>query len=390
MNLEHRLATIAERHGVPGAAVGILHGDTVTEAAYGVLNRATGVAATTDSLFQIGSITKVWTATVVMRLVDDGLLDLDAPLVDVLPELLLRDADVTRKLTMRHLLTHTSGIDGDIFTDTGRGDDCLKKYVALLGDAALTHPLGATWSYSNSGYSLAGRVIEKLTGDTWDAALRELLFQPLGLTHTVTLPEEALLFRTAVGHLPGADGKPEPASQWGIPRSAGPAGGVTATVADVLRFARMHLNGGRSADGAAVLSAASTTAMAAHQVELPDKHTVGDSWGLGWERMGWDGHRVRPDSAGVRDRAARGDAQGPERRLPHGRGRSGPVRLPGPDDRQLDGRHVLPDRERGALRTLRRPRHTPGRVRPTCPSWSSRTSPYGSAPAGAGPWRSTV
>ncbi|WP_433113660.1 serine hydrolase domain-containing protein [Micromonospora sp. CA-246542] len=292
MNLEHRLATIAERHGVPGAAVGILHGDTVTEAAYGVLNRATGVAATTDSLFQIGSITKVWTATVVMRLVDDGLLDLEAPLVDVLPELLLRDADVTRKLTMRHLLTHTSGIDGDIFTDTGRGDDCLKKYVALLGDAALTHPLGATWSYSNSGYSLAGRVIEKLTGDTWDAALRELLFQPLGLTHTVTLPEEALLFRTAVGHLPGADGEPEPAPQWGIPRSAGPAGGVTATVADVLRFARMHLDGGRSADGAAVLSAAAITAMAAHQVELPDKHTVGDSWGLGWERMGWDGHRL--------------------------------------------------------------------------------------------------
>ena len=85
--------------------------------------------ATTDSVFQIGSITKVWTATVVMQLVDEGLLDLDAPVVEVLPELRLADPDVTKQVTMRHLLTHTSGIDGDVFTDTGRGDDCLEKYV---------------------------------------------------------------------------------------------------------------------------------------------------------------------------------------------------------------------------------------------------------------------
>ena len=73
---------------------------------------------------------------------------------------------------MRHLLTHTSGIDGDVFTDTGRGDDCLEKYVELLADVAQNHPLGATWSYCNSGCSLLGRVIEKLTGKTWDQAMR--------------------------------------------------------------------------------------------------------------------------------------------------------------------------------------------------------------------------
>ena len=102
---------------------------------------------------------------------------------------------------MRHLLTHTSGIDGDVFTDTGRGDDCLEKYVALLAEAAQNHPLGATWSYCNSGFSLAGRVIEKLTEGTWDAAIKERLVGPLGLTHTGTLPEEALLHRAAVGHV---------------------------------------------------------------------------------------------------------------------------------------------------------------------------------------------
>ncbi|MBM2614985.1 beta-lactamase family protein [Actinoplanes sp. LDG1-06] len=286
-----RLAEIAERHDVPGATLGILHGEELTEAAYGVLNLRTGVETTTDSLFQIGSISKVWTATLVMQLVDEGKLQLDAPLVEVLPELRLSDPGVTAKVTMRHLLTHTSGIDGDIFTDTGRGDDCLEKYTAVLADAAQNHPLEATWSYCNSGFSLAGRVVEKLTGGTWDAAVRERLVTPLGLAHTVTLPEEALLHRAAAGHMT-QEGKQVVAPVWGIPRSAGPAGSIVSTAADLLAFARMHLDGGVAADGSRVLSADSAAAMAEHQVELPDKHTLGDSWGLGWERADWDGHRL--------------------------------------------------------------------------------------------------
>ena len=104
--------------------------DELVEAAHGAAEPGRpGVAATTDSVFQIGSITKVWTATVVMQLVDEGLLDLDAPVAEVLPELRLADPDVDQEVTIRHLLTHTSGIDGDVFTDTGRGDDCLEKYV---------------------------------------------------------------------------------------------------------------------------------------------------------------------------------------------------------------------------------------------------------------------
>ena len=129
-----------------------------------------------------------------MQLVDEGRSSSTTPVVEVLPELRLSDPEVTRAVTIRHLLTHTSGIDGDVFTDTGRGDDCLERYVALLADVAQNHPLGVTWSYCNSGYSLLGRIIERLTGTTWDEALRERLFTPLGLAHTVTLPEEALLF----------------------------------------------------------------------------------------------------------------------------------------------------------------------------------------------------
>jgi dipeptidyl aminopeptidase/acylaminoacyl peptidase/CubicO group peptidase (beta-lactamase class C family) len=293
---QRRLAALAERHHVPGAALGILRvapgrADELVEAAYGLLHADAGIEATTDSVWQIGSISKVLTATLAMQLVDDGRLDLDAPVADYLPELELAEAGVSKSVTMRHLLTHTSGIDGDVFTDTGRGDDCLEKYVALLAEVKQNHPLGATWSYCNSGFSLAGRVIEKITGGTWDAALRERIFAPLGLARTLTLPEEALLFRVAVGHVDVA-GQRRVAPVWTLPRSVGPAGLICSTPADVLAFARMHLADGKAADGTQVLSAASTRAMTEHQADLPDKYVLGDSWGIGWIRFGWGGHRL--------------------------------------------------------------------------------------------------
>lgn len=294
---QQRLTRLAERHGVPGAQLGILRvggdgaTDEVVEAVHGVLSVRTGQRVTSDALFQIGSITKVWTATVAMSLVDEGLLDLDRPVVEVLPELRLADPDATEQVTVRHLLTHTSGIDGDVFTDTGRGDDCLERYVDVLGEAGQNHPLGVTWSYCNSGFALLGRVVERVTGLTWDAAMRERLHAPLGLEHTVTLPEEALLFATAVGH-EERDGEVVTVPVWQLPRSIGPAGLVTSTAADVLAFARMHLTGGLAADGTRVLSAASVAAMAAHEADLPDRLVLGDSWGLGWIRFGWGGRRL--------------------------------------------------------------------------------------------------
>jgi CubicO group peptidase (beta-lactamase class C family) len=292
-----RLAILAGRHDVPGAVLGILRvrqGDTdeLIEIPYGMLNTATQVPVTADSLFQIGSITKVWTTTVVMQLVDEGRLKLDVPLCGVLSELRLADADVTRQLTMRHLLTHTSGIDGDVFTDTGRGDDCLERYTGQLAGVSQLSPPGATWSYCNSGFVLAGRVIERLCGASWDRVMRDRLFTPLALKHTVTLPEDALLHRVAAGHVAGAGGRLTRAPVWQLPRSIGPAGLITSSAADVLTFARMHLAGGAGPDGRTVLSAAAAAQMAERQVDLPDKHTSGDSWGLGWERATWDGQLV--------------------------------------------------------------------------------------------------
>jgi CubicO group peptidase (beta-lactamase class C family) len=294
-----RLALLADKHGVPGANLAILADGEVVEAAYGVLNQRTGVEVTTDSLFQIGSITKVWTATLVMQLVDEGLLDLDEPITTYLPTFKVADPDVTKAVTARHLLAHTSGIDGDLFLDTGRGDDCVEKYVAACADLKQNHPLGATMSYCNSGYTVLGRLIEVLRGKSWDAVMSERLFAPLGLTSAGTLPEEALLHRAAVGHVTPPKGEMHVTPMWGIFRSAGPAGLIHATPKETLAFAQLHLNDGLAPDGTRVLSAKSAQAMRQPQVEVPDVHTLGSHWGLGWILMTWSGREVYGHDGGT-------------------------------------------------------------------------------------------
>ena len=290
--LRERLSNLIEQYSVPGATLGILHEGRATVVAAGVLSKATTVDVTPESLFQIGSITKVWTATLVMQLVDEGVLELDAPVREVLPSFAVADEVVSRTVTPRHLLTHTSGIDGDVFTDTGRGDECVQRYVDGLADVAQNHPLAATWSYCNAGFIVLGRIVEQLRGCTWDAALRTHLVTPLGLQHTVTLPEDALLHRTAVGHVSAPGEEPAPAATWTLPRSVGPAGLVTAAAGDVLTFADAHLRDGITAEGTRVLSTESAAAMTRHEADLPERRTLGDSIGLSWLRYGWSGERL--------------------------------------------------------------------------------------------------
>ncbi|GAA3238470.1 serine hydrolase domain-containing protein [Actinocorallia longicatena] len=274
-----RLNELITEYGVPGATLAYSHRGERHEFAAGVLHRGTGVEATPDSLFQIGSVTKIWTTTQIMLLAERGLLTIDTPVRELLPEFRVADPHVTRSVTVRHLLTHTSGIDGDLFLDTGRGDDTLEKYVAACAELTQLHPMGATQSYVNAAFPILGRIVERLTGQVWDAALRTQIIEPLGLRHTVTLPEEALLYRTAVGHL-GKETAPTP--KWGLMRPIGPAGLICASAADVVTFGLAHL-------GTELLSARSAAEMRRPQVELPNRHSLGSHWGLGWILDWWDG-----------------------------------------------------------------------------------------------------
>jgi CubicO group peptidase (beta-lactamase class C family) len=282
----------AGRHGVPGAAVAVGMRDQLAEAATGVINLDTGVEATTDSLFQVGSVTKVWTAALVMQLVGEGLVDLDEPVRKYLPEFGVLDAAASVSITVRQLLSHTGGFDGDLFEDTGRGDDAVAKLVAFMrSNARQVSGPGELFSYCNAGYCALGAIVAKLRGRTWEAAMRELLIEPLGARHMALYAEEAIMFRAAVGHV----GEPLRVSPWRLlPQSIAPAGStLSAAPCDLVRFGRMLLADGVTADGTRVLPAGTFDEMCRPQVTLPqlgERYTA--AWGLGLMLFGWDSKPV--------------------------------------------------------------------------------------------------
>ncbi|WP_306214659.1 serine hydrolase domain-containing protein [Actinoplanes sp. RD1] len=280
--LQDWIDTAAERHGVPGAAVAVGAAGELAEAATGVVNRATGVAATPDSVFQIGSVTKVWTAALVLQLAGEGRIDLDAPVRRYLPEFGVADPAASAAVTVRHLLTHTGGFDGDLFEDFGRGDDAVGRLLGFMRtDARQVSPPGAMFSYCNSGYVVLGALVARLRGGTWESALREHLIEPLGVQHMALFAEEAILFRAAAGHRDGAL-----LPRWQLPRSNGPAGSTpAAAMRELVRFGRMLL-----ADGAGTLPAGTFAAMGEQQVGLPGMGARAPyGWGLGLMLFDWDG-----------------------------------------------------------------------------------------------------
>jgi CubicO group peptidase (beta-lactamase class C family) len=304
--LHDRLPGLLADHQVPGAAIAVSVGGDVIDHAAGVLSKATGVEATADSVFQVGSITKLWTATLIMQLADEGRLEIDAPVRQYLPEFRLADESAAAAITVRELLCHTAGFEGDIFTDTGPGDDCVEKYVATLDTDQQLFAPGEMFSYNNAGFCVLGRVVEVLRGKPFDQCLREQVVTPLGLTHVASGAQEAILFRAAVGHIrDDVDSEPQPAPVWSLARSNAPAGSMLAMrPRDLLAFARMHASGGVAADGTSVLTATAVKAMQEEQVKLPNLGMLGTSWGLGWEIFDWPGGTVIGHDGGTIGQAA--------------------------------------------------------------------------------------
>jgi CubicO group peptidase (beta-lactamase class C family) len=269
-----------QRHDVPGVAVGLLHDGTAQTAGFGVTNVAYPRPVDADTLFLIASLTKTLTATAVMRLIERGLLALDRPIRTYLPDLRLADASVAERLTLRHLLTHTGGwqeLDRNI--DTGPGDDALARLVERMADQPQVRPLGATWSYSNNGFSLIGRVIEVVTGQTYERAITDLVLAPLGMAHSFLCAEDAITYNVAVGHERGAQGVVV-TRPYTVPRCTTPAGGVIATVADLVRYARFHLGDGTTPDGERLLTRETLALMQRPQVV--GGHAEAEANGLNW------------------------------------------------------------------------------------------------------------
>ena len=199
-DLQARLTELATELEVPGVAVGVLLDGEEHYAFHGVTSIENPLPVDENTLFQFGSTGKTYTATAIMRLVEQGKVDLDAPVRTYLPEFKLRDEDVAAKVTVLQLLNHTAGWEGDMMDDTGDGDDALEKYVARMERLQQVTPLGATVSYNNASLSVAGHIIARIHGTTYEQAIRDLLLEPLGLDHTFFFPNEIMTRRFAVGH----------------------------------------------------------------------------------------------------------------------------------------------------------------------------------------------
>jgi CubicO group peptidase (beta-lactamase class C family) len=278
---------LAHQHGVPGASVGVLVGDDIEVVTTGVARLGSRIPITPDTAFLIASITKVWTATLVMQLVDGGLVDVEAPVNDYLdPALRLADPIAASAVTVEQLLCHTGGFFGD--ADAGgrdfRGADAVRRAVEGYDDLVQLCRPGHLFSYSNSGYNVLGRLVECVTGLTWDEALRQHLVGPLGLSRTSTLTEETMTRQLAIGHVTAGPDSLElrPVSTWLGHRASGPCGGTLATTAnDLLQFARLHLRDGVTASGTRLMSAATVRSMREPRVAQPDP-SHGPAWAWGW------------------------------------------------------------------------------------------------------------
>ncbi len=279
-------AAMAEHH-VPGVAVGIVYGDQTYTAGLGVTSVDNPLEVTDETLFQIGSISKTFTATAVMRLVDMGKLDLNAPVRQYLPGFKVADEAVAATTTVRHLLTHSTGWDGDVFTDTGSNDDALAVYVEKLAGVEQLAPPDALFSYNNAAFSIAGLLIEIVTGKTYEAAIQELIFDPLGMERSFFFARDLLTFRFAVGHVVIEEAA-KVQRPWELPRAVNPAGGITCHVKDLLRYARFHMGDGTAPDATRLLTPESMQRMQTPHFPMNDQD--GDI-GLAWWTKVTDGIR---------------------------------------------------------------------------------------------------
>ena len=267
--------------GVPGVAAGVLVDGEEHTAFHGVTSVENPLEVDASTLFQFGSTGKTYTATAMMRLVDQGRVDLDAPVRTYVPELRLKDADAAERVTVLQLFNHTAGWQGDSLKDTGDGDDCLEVFVRSMADLDQVTPLGATVSYNNASLSLAGHVIARVTGTTYEAAVRSLLLEPLGMSSTYFFPNEIMTRRFVCGHTQHDDGRVTVSRPWALPRSGAPAGGMSATVGDQLTWARFHLGDGTARDGSRLLPAELLARMQEPTVEMAGS-ALGDAVGISW------------------------------------------------------------------------------------------------------------
>jgi len=233
----------------PGAAIAVVDDKAILwQGVYGVSSRAMDKSVTSRTLFSIQSMSKSFTALGVLMAVQDGLLDLDAPITDYLPDFSVRsryEDHLERKMTLRHLLSHRAGFshEAPVGGNYDSRPTTFSEHILSISDTWLRYPVGYRYSYSNMGIDLAGYILEKRLGQPFAAYIRDKILVPLGMNDS-TLDIATILKAEdrALGHL-----RPTVTVAGGIPVEIPmvPAGGVYTNVLDMARYLMFHINEGR-------------------------------------------------------------------------------------------------------------------------------------------------
>ncbi|MFG2619810.1 amino acid adenylation domain-containing protein [Streptomyces sp. NPDC048507] len=277
-------------HGVPGAAAAVYADGTLSRTYYGVDDIETGAPRGADSRQRVTCITKPMLAFTVLRLVDRGLIGLDEPLAPLLPKAFRRADGRTVEVTLRQLLSHTSGIDDsyEVWHDTALPD--LDRYLDTFSGYGQLFEPGEVFAYSACGTSIVAGLIEKLLGVPWRRAVNDLLLTPLGIEEIPgTLTEGGHYGDTvSAGYLWSESGqryvRHDPPPQTVADDAAG-SFSVCLTLDDLAKIALLALNDGVTPDGERLLSAALAAQMRTPQIDVPGHHFM-HAWGLGWLMFG--------------------------------------------------------------------------------------------------------
>ena len=274
------LAALAQakmkEYGVPGVAIGIIaDGNTLTRG-LGITNVEDSIPVNVHTVFPIASISKTFAATAMMRLVEQGKVDLRAPVRTYIPEFKVRDSAVSANVTVWHLLTHLGGWEGQV-SGPDRGTETLANFITTITDLMQIAPPGKAWSYNNAGFSISGRVIEVANQTSVNRAMRDLVFTPLGMEHAGTTAGDFIVNRFAAGHSArdGVATLQRPFS----PSAAVTTGGIGLDITDMMTYARFHLGDGTNAKGERVLKKESLEFMRTPQAH---KQSTDDDIGLAW------------------------------------------------------------------------------------------------------------
>jgi CubicO group peptidase (beta-lactamase class C family) len=290
--------TLERLDAVPGLAVAVVRGDEVVYLrGFGHADREAGVEATPDTPFYIASATKPFTALAAVLLDRQGVLDLDASLQALFPDVPFAPGVRAGEVTVRHLLSHTHGLENDpiTFRAAFSGEHTPETMRALLAGTTpnAEAPLG-TFRYTNLGYNVLSLRLDELDGGPWQDLLDALLFEPMGMTHTTAYASEAAAWAPAAPYHPfGADG-PERIYLEKTDATMQAAGGMYASARDLARWLLVHLNDGRL-DGRQVLPADVFAEAHGPVAGVDDRYGpfARTGYGLGWYAGPYDGEAMR-------------------------------------------------------------------------------------------------